>query len=210
MSAGRGRPRTTDTTDRRAAVLSSARRLFAERGFHGTTMRAVADLADVDVKLVGYYFRNKAGLLDAALAPPAAAVLMLGGIEGPRERAGEELVRRFVHVWDENDELREQGIAIARVALGDAGVRPQLSRTHRSYVAAMIADVVEPDHRDLRVGLVGAQLQGLLLTRYVMRTPALTTATPDELGAVVGPAIQAYLTGPIPATTHHDRVLTSG
>src|ERR1700685_2864751 len=52
-------------------VLSAARSLFATQGYASTSLRNVADLAGVDVALVSYYFKNKAGLLEAALTLPA-------------------------------------------------------------------------------------------------------------------------------------------
>ena len=33
--------------ERRAAIIKSVRRVFAEKGFHGTTTRALADAAGV-------------------------------------------------------------------------------------------------------------------------------------------------------------------
>src|SRR6201985_2003517 len=53
-----------------ARILSVARASFAARGYAGTTLRSVGREADVDPALVTYYFRDKPGLLDAALVPP--------------------------------------------------------------------------------------------------------------------------------------------
>src|SRR6202021_1989874 len=52
-------------------VLSAARSLFATQGYASTSLRNVAELAGVDVALVSYYFKSKAGLLEAALTLPA-------------------------------------------------------------------------------------------------------------------------------------------
>ncbi len=49
-----------------ARILTAAREAFAETGWAGTTMRAVARGADVDPALVYHYFGSKEGLLDAA------------------------------------------------------------------------------------------------------------------------------------------------
>lgn len=45
--------------DRRGAILQSAQRLFAERGFHGVSIRDIAHAAGVPLALVGYYFGPK-------------------------------------------------------------------------------------------------------------------------------------------------------
>jgi AcrR family transcriptional regulator len=52
-------------------ILTAARTSFATRGYAGTTLRDVAAAANVDRALVTYYFTSKAGLLAAAIEPPA-------------------------------------------------------------------------------------------------------------------------------------------
>ena len=51
-----------------ARILTAAREAFAETGWAGTTMRAVARAA-VDPALVYHYFGSKEGLLEAATNP---------------------------------------------------------------------------------------------------------------------------------------------
>ena len=53
-----------------ARIVAAARDEFAEHGWAGTTIRAVARAADVDPALVYHYFGSKEGLLDAATNPP--------------------------------------------------------------------------------------------------------------------------------------------
>jgi AcrR family transcriptional regulator len=53
-------------------ILSRARTSFSEHGYAGTSLRRIAQNADVDPALVTYYFKSKSGLLDAVLASPPA------------------------------------------------------------------------------------------------------------------------------------------
>src|SRR5512132_1952622 len=53
-------PPPSETRDR---LLAAAERLFAERGFAGVSVRAIAAQAGVNWSLVGYHFRGKHGLL---------------------------------------------------------------------------------------------------------------------------------------------------
>jgi AcrR family transcriptional regulator len=46
-------------------ILDAAERLFAERGFRGTSVRAITDLAGANLAAVGYHFGSKAELLAA-------------------------------------------------------------------------------------------------------------------------------------------------
>ena len=60
---------TTDvaSSDTRAQILDAAERLFAERGFRGTSVRAITDLAGANLAAVGYRFGSKAELLAAVI-----------------------------------------------------------------------------------------------------------------------------------------------
>jgi AcrR family transcriptional regulator len=49
----------------RMQILDAAERLFAERGFRGTSIRAITDLAGANLAAVGYHFGSKAELLAA-------------------------------------------------------------------------------------------------------------------------------------------------
>ncbi|WP_232002321.1 helix-turn-helix domain-containing protein, partial [Mycobacterium sp. 1482292.6] len=51
-------------------IVAAARVEFAEHGWAGTTIRAIARAADVDPALVYHYFGSKEKLLDAATNPP--------------------------------------------------------------------------------------------------------------------------------------------
>ena len=57
----------------RQAVLDTARRLFAERGFDGTSLQLIADTMGVQKANVYYYFRTKAAILEALLTGSVAA-----------------------------------------------------------------------------------------------------------------------------------------
>ena len=51
--------------ERRAAIIRAVRKVFAERGFHGTTTRALADAAGVSEALLFKHFPNKEALYSA-------------------------------------------------------------------------------------------------------------------------------------------------
>src|ERR1700691_5490673 len=51
--------------ERRAAIIKSVRRVFSEKGFHGTTTRELADAAGVSEALLYKHFPNKEALFAA-------------------------------------------------------------------------------------------------------------------------------------------------
>lgn len=192
----RGR-RPAGGSDTREAILAAAGELFARIGFERTTMREVASRAGVDPALIHHYFTNKDGLLAAALALPVDPAALLAGLDKDPEHAGREIVRRVLGMWESDQETRRRLLALMRVGLAHehaAGVlRDLLGRT----ILAAVARVVAEDDRPLRAALVGTQMGGLLLGRYLLGIPAVRDATPQQLVAAIGPVIQHYLTGPI-------------
>ncbi|MFC4556713.1 forespore capture DNA-binding protein RefZ [Virgibacillus kekensis] len=48
-------------------VIDAASSLFFQNGFHGTSVRDIADKATVNVSLISYYFKSKQGLLEHAV-----------------------------------------------------------------------------------------------------------------------------------------------
>jgi AcrR family transcriptional regulator len=57
-------PRSQGTRER---ILDAAERLFAERGFHGCSIRDITGAAAVDLALANYHFGSKQGLLEAVV-----------------------------------------------------------------------------------------------------------------------------------------------
>ena len=117
MTVSRGRrPGAPDT---RAEVLAAARASFAEKGFRGTTIRAVAAAAGVDPALVHHYFGTKDDLFVAALQVSVDPREVLAPVvaAGP-DGAGERLLRTFLSVWDD-PELQPGLVALARSMMAD-------------------------------------------------------------------------------------------
>src|SRR5690625_1208322 len=48
-------------------VVDAATLLFFQKGFHGTSVRDIAERAMVNVSLISYYFNSKQGLLEYAV-----------------------------------------------------------------------------------------------------------------------------------------------
>ncbi|WSS22034.1 TetR family transcriptional regulator [Streptomyces sp. NBC_01190] len=63
LPGGRARPKTGKSEQTRAVILDTAMRLFQERGYDKTTMRAIAQEAGVSVGNAYYYFESKEFLI---------------------------------------------------------------------------------------------------------------------------------------------------
>jgi AcrR family transcriptional regulator len=65
----------TEKVDKRAQILTVAEQLFAENGFDGTSVRDIAQLANVNLAMISYYFGSKEKLLEALIEDRAGYTL---------------------------------------------------------------------------------------------------------------------------------------
>lgn len=65
MERGRAMRKKNQEKTKRKDILLAAEHVFAERGFKGTTVRAVAQKAGIANSLIFYYFKNKLVLYEA-------------------------------------------------------------------------------------------------------------------------------------------------
>ncbi|MFJ1730035.1 TetR family transcriptional regulator [Streptomyces sp. NPDC088254] len=182
------------STDRRsdrtkAAILRAARERFAAQGYERTTIRAVASDAGIDPSMVMRYFGNKAQLFDATLAID----LRLPDLTGvPADQFAQVLVRHFLERW-EGDPADDALLVLMRSAVTNEQAAARMHEIFAAQVAPTLAAALGPEVAAQRAGLVSAQLLGLGLTRYLLRLPAVTTLTPDDIERGLAPAIQAVL-----------------
>lgn len=64
----RGRPPASENVDRLDALLTSAIKLFSQKGFSAVDLREISKDASVTVGLIRHYFDSKEGLIDEAIA----------------------------------------------------------------------------------------------------------------------------------------------
>lgn len=57
----------TTFTDKQIQILEVAELLFAEKGFHGTSIRNIAKEAKINIAMVSYYFGSKERLLESLI-----------------------------------------------------------------------------------------------------------------------------------------------
>lgn len=186
--------------DSREALLVAARQLFAEHGYDRTTMRAVAARASVDPALIYHYFPGgKRALLAETLTLPTSLVDLVSGVRAPADHMGFALIRRALEVWDGHQEVREQGVALIRIAVASHTAGNLLRPALQGFVQATLGDALREDDRELRSALVLTQIQGVLLHRYVLRIAPMAGLAPETIVATVGPVLQHYITGDLGA-----------
>ncbi|MFE7762484.1 TetR family transcriptional regulator [Streptomyces sp. NPDC057438] len=190
MTRGTETTGTDKRSDRtKAAILRAARERFAAQGYERTTIRAVASDAGIDPSMVMRYFGSKAQLFDATLAID----LRLPDLtDVPADEVAQALVRHFLARW-EGDPADDALLVLLRSAVTNEQAAARMHEIFAAQVAPALAAALGPELAARRAGLVSAQLLGLGLTRYLLRLPAVTALTPDEIETGLAPAIQALL-----------------
>jgi AcrR family transcriptional regulator len=191
-AASRGRRK--GSPDTKAAILEAARTLFAENGFSGTSVRAVAGAAGVDPALVHHYFGSKDDLFVASLSLPVdpRAVFEVIATEGP-DGAGERLLRGFLSVWDD-PALQPSMVGFARGLL-DPSSSELVKNGFLEVVIRPLGTALGIDDPARRMPLVASQMIGIVMFRYLLPVEPLVSMSADEMVAVYAPTIQRYLSG---------------
>jgi AcrR family transcriptional regulator len=194
MSPGGRRPGKLSARD---DIVRAARQTFAEEGYDGTSLRAVARAAGVDAALIHHYFDGKAGLFMAAMAlpfDPHQVQLNAGAGGASSSPPGAAVVEGFLTMWD----LAEGTGSSFVSCVGAMAASPAVADAMREFVRARVWQHIAPiegeseETTDARRALVASQLMGLAYTRYVLRVPPISTASPSEIGRWVGPTLERY------------------
>lgn len=163
-------------------------------GYDRTRIRDVASDAGVDGALVHYFFKSKDGLFAAVMDLPFRPAeliepVLADGVEG----LGERLLRQVLTIWDHPGN-RAALLAMLQGATAHpeaaAALREFLMREIIGRVAAVVGD-------PLRANLVGSQVVGLIVARYVVGVQPLAGLDREEVVRLVAPAVQRYLDGPL-------------
>lgn len=194
------RGRRSGGSDSRELILATARRLFAEHGFDGTSLRQVAREAEMDPAMVHHFFKGKDELFAQSIELPADPDEVLAGVESldPAQRS-EAIVRAVLRLWE--SPAQHGLVAFARGTIGSkaktALLRDMVSRTILARITAGLPG--SPAEVKMRGNLVATQVVGLMLMRYVVRLEPLASAAQDEVVRLVAPNVQRYLTGELTA-----------
>ncbi|GFG62599.1 TetR family transcriptional regulator [Mycobacterium kubicae] len=174
----------------RATILATARTQFGNNGFERTTIRSVAAAAGVDPALVMHYFGSKAELFAAA---SRLDITFPDLSDVPPDRIADVLLPLFVSVWGPEGPF----LPLLRAAATNQAATDALLGVFVDRVAPALAAVV-PDRAHERAALVGSQVLGLAVARYVLAIPALAEMDDGDLIAWLRPVLAHYLAGRAP------------
>ena len=193
--------RRVGTSGTREAILAAAQRSFAVGGFDRTTIRAIATEAGVDPALVVHFFGSKQRLFLAAMDLPFEPEAVLPAILAGNRRAVGERFARFIVGVLEDEQARSVLTGMVRAAASEPEAARMLRELVSRRVVGSIAATLGEEDAELRATLVGSQIVGLVMARYVVSVEPLASLDPERLIAALAPNLQRYLIGRLPGPT---------
>jgi AcrR family transcriptional regulator len=181
----------------REAVLAAAKVRFAAEGYEKTTLRSIAEDANVDPSMVLYLFGSKADLFREALRliiDPAALVAALSGGADDEPDIGTRMVRTYLRIWESPD-TGPSMVAMLQSATSNSDAHDAFRAFIQNYVLTAVSDVLGGgDEARLRAMLAASQLVGAAVLRYVMKVAPMATLSGDEMVRLLAPTVTRYLT----------------
>jgi AcrR family transcriptional regulator len=179
----------------REAIVEEARRQFGERGYRDVTLRAVAQGAGVDPRLVLHYFGSKQGLFAASVELPIAPEVILQGIfAGDRAGIPDRAASLLLSVMEE-PAARASFVGLLRSATSEPEAAEVVREILATRLLVPIAERVGGDAPELRAALMASQIVGLVMARSVVGVPPLVAASREQLVAAIVPVLRHYLEG---------------
>jgi AcrR family transcriptional regulator len=163
-------------------ILAAASRLFVERGYERTTIREIARAAGVDGGLVMHYFGSKQELFQRVTHDRPVQELT-----GTADHVTEQILARLA---DSLANEPVQSLALLRSML----THPDAARAMREGAALYQAQISKPipaDDAELRAALVSAMMLGVIVSRHLLRTEALSDASPEHVVDLLRPCLRS-------------------
>ncbi|CPS11684.1 TetR/AcrR family transcriptional regulator [Mycobacteroides abscessus] len=187
-SAHAPEPRRSDAT--RAAILEAAQEHFASVGYEKATIRAIAGTAGIDPSLVMRYYGNK-GKLFAAAANFDLCLPELSAVS--HEELGTVIVQHFLERWEVDDTM----VALLRAAVSNEEARLRMVEIFTDQSLPAFEELLT-DHAAERAALIGGQMIGFAVCRYILRLSPVIEMTHQDIVNWMAPIVQQYIDTPAP------------
>lgn len=187
-----GRPKAT-SADRQSQILKVATKLFATLGYEKTTIRLVADQAEVDPKLVMHYFGSKEALFAASMKIPAEATKALKLLKlVPRSQWGRSIAEIVT--------LKGKGFSNPTLVgiIRASATEPVAAEIIRDFFSKqMMQPMIETlglDDAEIRARTLSSMMVGLTFTQEILGLDAPTKAAQLSQKKLLAQVIQTVLT----------------
>lgn len=195
MSSNKRGPK-ADRGHLKDTILDAASRVFATSGFTAATMQNIADEAEVNKKLVHYYFGSKEDLfvvmLERTFTQFDGATTLAAALNDPDGDDLEHYVTNLLKAFEDP----QTGPALIAI-LRSLGTYPPATEAFMRFINTNVMPLSQQranPHAQRRITVIGAQLNGFLTARYLLHAPAIATAPIAEATKMILPALRTTLT----------------
>jgi AcrR family transcriptional regulator len=181
----------------REAILSSARRAFAQAGYDGAGVREIAAGAGVTAMLVNRYFGSKEQLFAEVLAATSATPTILTPENLRSSNLAETIAATLVDITNAADTPLEGFLIMLHSASSKRAAeigREQIENGHQKVLTAALAGDSAPQRAALILSLVA----GFQVMRQMIGLSALAEAERSALIRVLAPLFQQLIEGAQP------------
>lgn len=189
-----GRGRRSGSAISREHIIQTAIDEFGKHGYAETTIRKIGAAAGIDAKLVHYHFGTKENLFAACIAEifhsRGLPEILLSATDSPGTAYLENVFQLL-----EDSNLGPIYIGLIRSIGSHEESRRVFERFLHQAIFKDIAPHFETSYPDLRLLLMGSQILGLIMVRYVLQFGPLAEIPRTELAKIAGPTLDRYLTG---------------
>jgi AcrR family transcriptional regulator len=160
---------------RRNQILDAAATVFAEKGFHRTTTKEIAQVAGVSEGTIYNYFSTKPDLLIGLMARLAEVEDLDGELV---EALQGDVQDFFVAVFRNRADSMQRGQKVLKAVLPEVMVNPDLSRQFTEQFVHRISTLLEQyvhtriemgDIRPVNVPLAVRAVQGMFIGLIILR-----------------------------------------
>jgi AcrR family transcriptional regulator len=192
-SKATARPRNAEAT--RAAILASARKAFARKGFDGAGVREIAAGAGVTAMLVNRYFGSKEKLFAEVVAATMADPVILSAANLNAADTAKVFAQALVQVTTSSATPLDGFLIMARSA-GSARAATIARAEIENHHQKTMTNALHGRHAAERAALFLALVAGVQSMRQVIGLKALAKSDPAVLARFLTPMIEALVRAP--------------
>jgi len=188
----------------REAILTSARRAFAQAGYDGAGVREIAAGAGVTAMLVNRYFGSKEQLFAEVLAATSATPTILTKDNLNSSNLAETIAATLVDITRTADTPLEGFLIMLHSASSKRAAeigREQIESGHQKVLAAALTGDLAPQ----RAALILSLIAGFQVMRQMIGLSALAETEPSDLTKVLAPLFQQLIEGLPPSGAKRSR-----
>lgn len=132
-------------TARRSAILNAAGKLFAEKGYHRTTTKDIADAADVSEGTIYNYFVSKEDLLFGIMTELSNSGRFEEQVRSPNLEGPREFLLAMLH---QRQEFLQKNGPMLQAVLSEILVNPELRKRYYEELIIPSQELLEQHLRE--------------------------------------------------------------